>query len=546
MELKHYLRLVWKWLWLLALSTAIAVGISYYLASQQPKVYQSSAKLLVGQSIQAANPSSNDLYTSQQLALTYIQIAQTQPFLQSAIDALNVPLSSDELSGMVSTSIVQGTQIIELRVVDTDPARAQALANELAYQLTKQGPAAEQDQTKRRDFVQLQVDDLQTKIEQAKLQIVDLQKSLPVTASARAILDNQQKISTLQAQIIQWQQTYASLLAFLAPQSPNSISILEPARLPYGPVGPNVNQSVLIAGVLGLLLGLAGAFLIEYLDDNLSTSDAVTEQLQLPTIGTIARISGSGSQKLMTSTAPSASVSEAYRVLRTNVQLSGIDRPIKSILVTSPGPGEGKSLTAANLAITMALVGLETILVDTDLRKPAQHRLFNFSNEIGITNALISQTDIDKFLRPTKVENLRVMTAGGLVPNPTEVLASERMRAFMEQLELRADVVIYDSPPCLVLADVPILARLVDGVILVVDAMRTRRDAAAKAKKVLEASGAHTLGVVINRFKPRSGSYRYYDRYYTRTPRQTKPPAPKPEPPAPKPEPQAPAQQPGA
>src|SRR5581483_8254795 len=351
MELKHYLHVIWKWLWLLLLSTGIAIGVSYYITAQQPKVYQASAKLLVGQSIQNANPNSQDLFTSQQLALTYIQIAQTLPFLQATIDALNLQMSPEQLIGMVNASIIQGTQIIELRVIDTDPARAQAIANEVAYELTLQGPASwERDQVKRRAFVQQQVDDLQRKIEEARVTIADTQKSLSLTASASAILDNQQKIALLQGQMVQWQQTYASLLAFLAPQSPNYLSVIEPARLPQDPVGPNTNQSMLIAAVLGLLLGAGGAFLIEYLDDNIKTPEDVAELLELATLGSIARIPGGDRQKLITSLAPSAPISEAYRVLRTNIQFADVDKPIKTILVTSLGVGEGKSVTAANLA----------------------------------------------------------------------------------------------------------------------------------------------------------------------------------------------------
>lgn len=513
MELKHYLGIVWKWLWLLALSTAIAVGVSYVITSRQPKIYWASAKLLVGQSIQNANPNSQDLFTSEQLALTYIQIAQTLPFFQATIDALGLDMSPDELSGMVSANIVQGTQLIELSVIDTDPARAEALANELAYQLTLQGPAASnQEEQERIAFVQQQVNELQTKIHAANQETAELQKALSVTASARAILDNQQKITTLQGQIAVWQQTYASLLAFLAPQSPNYLSILEPARLPLYPIGPNTNQNLLIAAALGLLLGLGGAFLLEYLDDSIKSAEDVSQLLQLSLIGSIARIPGSGNQKLVTTIAPGSSISEAYRVLRTNIQFASLDKPIRSILVTSPGPGEGKSVTAANLAVTMAIVGLRTILVDTDLRKPSQHVLFNQSNDVGVTNGLITQAEVDQVARPTLIANLRIVTAGTAVPNPAEVLASAKMQAFKQQLEADADIVIFDAPPTIPLADVPILARMVDGVVLVIDSTRTRRASAQRAKVVLENTGTHLLGVVLNRFKSRESGDNYY--YY--------------------------------
>lgn len=533
MELKQYLRILWKWLWLMVLSTALAVGVSYYVTAQQPKIYQASAKLLVGQSLENANPNAQDLVTSQQLALTYIQIARTQPVLQAVLDTAGVQMAPEQLNGMFSANIVQGTQIIDLQVIDTDPARAQALANALAYQLTQEGPAAsQQDQIKRRSFIQQQVDELEKKIQEAQVSIADLQRTLPVTASAREIADNQQKIAALQGQSAQWQQTYAALLAFLAPQSPNYLSIIEPAALPRFPIGPNVNQTLLIAAAIGLALGVAGALLIEYLDDAIKTPEDITELLQLPTIGSIARIQGGNDRKLVTAIAPRSPISEAYRVLRTNIQYASLDKPLKSILVTSAGPYEGKSVTAANLAIAMALVGQRTVLVDADFRKAAQHRLFNLTNDIGLANALIAQSELDRFVRPTRIENLRVLTTGMSLPNPAEVLASERMRNLVAQLQQEADIIIFDSPPCLPVADPAILARLADGVILVVDSVRTHRDAAVRAKGIMEKAGATLLGVVLNRFRPQAGGGHYYYQYYSsHNPAQkiksaAKPPAP--------------------
>lgn len=516
MELRQYLRIVWKWLWLMVLSTGIALGVSYYAASHQPKIYQATAKLLVGQSLQNTNPNSQDLFTSQQLALTYIQIAQTSPVLQSVSDALGLGMPPEQLNGMFNVSIVQGSQIIEVRVVDTDPARAQALANEMAHQLTLQGPAgAEKDASKQREFIQQQVDDLQKKIQEAQVQIADLRKSLSVTASAREIADNQQKIGSLQGQITQWQQVYAGLLGFLAPRSPNYLAVLEPASLPTYPIGPNVSQMLMIAGAIGLFLGLGGALLIEYLDDKIKTPEDISELLQLPTLGSIARMPGGYDKRLITAIAPRSPISEAYRVIRTNIEYASLDKPIKSILVTSGGPYEGKSITAANLAIAMALFGQRTILVDADFRRPTQHRLFNLTNDLGLTNALIAQSDLDRFIRPTQVENLRVLTSGLSLPNPAEVLASERMRALVAQLKSEADIIVFDTPPCLPVADPAILARLTDGTILIVDTIRTRRDAAIRAKGIMEKAGSTLLGVVLNRFSPQSSGGYYYYQYYS-------------------------------
>ncbi len=501
---------------MIVLSTAIAAGASYYATSRQPKVYQATAKLMIGQSIQSTDPNATDMYTSQQLALTYIQIARTTPVLQGAIDTLGLNMVPEQLAGMINASSIQGTQLMLVSVVDINPARAQALANEVAHQLTLQGPAAsENDQSKRRDFVQKQVDELQKKIEDGQKQIADLQSSIQVTASAREIADKQQQINTLQMQLNQWSQTYASLLNYLAPRSPNVLSVLEPASLPRYPIAPNVMQSVMVAAAIGLVLALGGAFLIEYLDDTVKTSDDISQLLNLPTVGSIARIQGGNEQRLVASLSPRSAITEAYRVLRTNIQFSSVDKPIKSIVVTSPGPMEGKSVTAANLAVVMAQAGLRTILVDSDLRKPTQHRLFAVTNDVGLTNGLIAQSSLNGFVRPTKVENLRLVTTGPLPPNPAEVLGSEKFSKLKAQLEAEADMVIFDSPPCMVLTDAALLARMVDGVVMTVDTGRTRRESVVRAHDILNKVNGHILGVVLNRVKPRGSGYYYYYYYYS-------------------------------
>ena len=504
-------------MWLIVLATGIAAVSSYLAVSQQPKIYQASTTLLVGQSVQSLDPNPSDIYTSQQLALTYVQIVKTEAVLQGVVDALGLKLPPDALRGMVNGSIVQGTQLVDLRVVDTDPPRAQAIANELARQLILQGPAAkDQENASSRDFVKKQADDLQNKIEDGQKKINDLQSSIQVTSSAREIADKQQQIMTLQGQINQWQLTYASLLNYLSPRSPNYLTVIEPARLPTSPIAPNVPTTVLLAAAIGALLAVGGAFLIEFIDDTLKTPDDVSSSLKLAVLALIARISGNTPEdKLVTALYPRSSHAEAYRLLRTNIQVADVDKPVKTILVTSPNPVEGKSVTAANLAVAMAQAGLRTVLIDADLRRPSQHRLFRMTNDCGLTTGLMQlEPSLDGYVRETEVENLYVITSGVLPPNPAELLASKRMQRLLEALQEHSDVIIIDTPPCLPLADAAILARRVDGVLLVVGAGSTRRESAVKAKETLEHNGGRILGVVLNRVSSRGNGYYYHYYYY--------------------------------
>ncbi len=556
MELQRYLSVIWKWAWIIVLSVGLAAGLSYWATARQPKLYQASTQLIVGQSFQSINPNPQDFQTSAALALTYIEIAKTTPVLQSTISALGVALSPVALRERFHANVIPNTQLIELRVDDTDPKRAQAIANELAHQITLQGPAARQE-PQQREFVQTQADDLQKKINDAQKTIADLQTAIQTTASARDIAAKQQQIATLDTQVTQWQQSYTQLLNYIAPRSPNYVSIVEPAQLPTVPYAPNIMLNVLLAAVVGLILSLGATLLMEYLDDSFKQADDVTHLLDLPILGTLGligdgtRTRGSAIAKLFLRRAPNpdldyedanpllppesvatesrhgswaseklvplnaarSSQAEAYRVLRTNLQFNNVDKPLKSIFITSAATGEGKSLTAANLAIVMAQSGLRTLLIDSDLRKPTQHRLFGLINNVGLTDSLLAHATEDDYARATGVENLFILTTGALPPNPAELLASQRMRALKTRLENQMDILIFDGPPCLPVADAAILATLVDGVVLVVDMVRTHRKEAQRAKQILTQVNAHVLGVVLNRASMRGNNYYYYSDY---------------------------------
>ncbi len=506
MEFRQYFSVVWKWLWLIVLATAIAGIISFMVTSRQPKVYEASSELLVGRSIQTTNPNSQDIQTSQELALTYTQIAKTTGVLQSTIKALQLDMTPGELDQKATVTLIPDTQLIEVRVDDSDPVRAAALANGLAHQLTLQAPGGNQST---HEFVQRQVQDLQNKIDGTSKQIGDLQNQIQPNTPAATIASVQQQIAGLQTQLTIEQQTYSGLLPYLDSNSPNYLSILDQAQVPDKPVAPNVPLNTALAALTGLILGLAAAFLLEYLNDSLKSAEEVKHVLGLSTLGTVGLIAGGKSGKLLDGLAPFSPIIEAYRSIRFNLQFNSGETPRKSLLITSPQLGEGKSLTAANLALMMAKSGLRTILVDADLRKPRQHINFGLNNDIGLTSAFMPTPPPVEIVRPTRVENLCVVTSGAQPLNPAELLASDRMRRLMHKFESEADIVIYDCPPCLSVVDSTVLARLVDGVLMVVDVKRTPRRAAQRAKEALMTARGNLLGVVLNRADTR-GAQSYY------------------------------------
>jgi non-specific protein-tyrosine kinase len=510
MELRQYFQTIRKWLWLILLSTLVAMAASFIATRQQPSVYNAKTTLMIGSTIDNPNPGANDLWLGQQLAQTYAELARRDTVRMATMRALGLSWLPD-----YSVSLVPNTQLIEISVADTSPQRAQAVANELANQLIEQSPSGvERVAQDRREFVTKQLQDLEQNIDETTVRVNELKQQLGSMFSARQIADTQTQIQALEQKLTTYQANYAQLLGFVG-GGINAVNVVAPAELPTQPIGPNKALTILLAAVIGMLLALGAAFLLDYLDDTLKTPDDIKNALDLSTLGAVTQIEGEvPEQKLVAGLQPKSPTAEAYRILRTNIQFSALDNPPRTLMITSSSPSEGKSTTLANLGLVMAQQGQHVILVDTDLRRPTLHRLFQLPNSVGLSNALLQvQPDLDNLLQDTRYENLQVLTTGPLPPNPAEMLGSERFRDLLKQLAGRADVVLLDSPPVLAVTDAAILARQTDGVVLVVEAGLTRRQVAQNAKEALEKVGANILGVSLNRLQPRgSGSYYYY--YY--------------------------------
>ncbi|MGG0510625.1 CpsD/CapB family tyrosine-protein kinase [Priestia megaterium] len=215
-------------------------------------------------------------------------------------------------------------------------------------------------------------------------------------------------------------------------------------------------------------------------------------------------------RRLLAHNSPKDPVAEQYRTIRTNIQFSNVDQDIKTIVLTSSGAEEGKSTTSSNLATVYAQQGLNVLLIDADLRKPTGHYTFRLENHIGLTNVLTRQSTLAQAVQESEIPHLSVLTSGPIPPNPSELLASAQMTELLKEMKKQFDMVIFDTPPILAVADAQILANQVDGTILVVSSGKTEKDAALKSKELLSNAQGKLLGVVLNNRKVEEGNYYYY------------------------------------
>jgi len=302
----------------------------------------------------------------------------------------------------------------------------------------------------------------------------------------------------------------------------SNIQVVDQAENPIKPYRPNKRLNLMLAAVVGLFLGVGIAFFFEYLDNTVKTSEDVEQLIHLPSFGMVPEISSERRKRLekgasfpvelITHGHPKSMLSEAYRNIRTSILLSFSERPPRKILLTSPNPAEGKTTTVINTGIALAQTGVRVVVVDTDMRKPRIHKIFGEENEVGLSNFLSGNAELESILKKTGIPNLFFIPSGPIPPNPSELIGSNLFKSMMKCLEERFDHIVLDSPPVLGFADSTILSTFVDGIILVVAGGKTPRETLERAKEVLQQVSAKILGVVINRVDIRRSDYGYY--YY--------------------------------
>lgn len=514
-----------RWWWLIILLPAVTTGSGYYFKPEPEIYYVATTTLRVGQFVVQNIVDNTEFFDNQELMFTYANLIGRYPVLQGVIDNLDLNSNWRDLRGRVEAKPVLGTELLEITVRASSPDEAEAIADELANQLVRLSKGHQDSDVEDQRFVRERLNKLQAKMEAGQERLEILEATLDNPLSVEQVQTLQQEMSTLETLMISWESNYGQLLTYLdKDRGRNELTVIEPAISRSFSSQTQPLLYPLVGGAIGLALALGTIFLLEILDDTLKSEDDINQELGLYTLGAISQIKGKDYHtKLVAIKDPFSGPSETYRKIRSNMQFLSVDQPAKSIMVTSSSSGEGKSLTAANLAVVMAQAGFKTIIVDGDLRRPVQHQIFQIPNLGGLTELLCSsEPDLKGHLRKVGVENLLLITCGMLPPNPSELLGSQRMRQLMNNLNDIADIIIFDSPPVLPVTDALVLSNQVDGVILVVQAGKVRRSNVKRTLANLQQADANVFGVVLNGMSGKVDSQYAYQQYYTPTSYQLK------------------------
>ncbi|MDQ4144935.1 MAG: polysaccharide biosynthesis tyrosine autokinase [Actinomycetota bacterium] len=509
MQLRDYVSVLRRRRWILLLVTLLVVGSALVASLLQTPVYQARARLLLEQS-----QSPFDVVPQWQpdFVETEIQIVTSAPVQTEVRKRIG---SAPPISAIA----VGTTSVVELRAESTSPQRAATIANTYAEAYTdfRRQQAIDNLLTAGRE-IQSKIDALQKEIDELAARLAEIPSCTganpPPSCAEREALqrDRDAKIS----QISPFRQKLDQLQVDVSLKDGGS-RLVSPATVPTEPIRPRPVRNGLLALGIGLVLGVALAFLFEHLDDSIKTKEDLERQVpDVDVLAIIPMVVGwkKGETLVVSRSEPSSPAAEAYRTLRTSLQFISVNRTVRTLQVTSPAASEGKSSTTANLAVAMARAGKQVIAVSCDLRRPRLHQFFGVSNTVGFTSVLLGEVSLGAAIQEAPNEpRLRVLASGPLPPNPSELLSSARAAELLSVLREHVDIVLIDCPPVLPVTDATVLADRVDATLLVVTAGSTTRKQVSRTVEILRQVNAPLIGAVLNGVSTEA-AYGYAEYYY--------------------------------
>ncbi len=510
MYLRDYVSVLRRRKWLVLLAMVLVFASALAVSLLQTPVYQGQARLLLQRNISPFD--ANNTWLNPTLVSTEIQIIESEPVRAAVMKRLGpVP--------RISASSVGDTTVIQLEAESTSPERAASVTNAYAdayiefrrQQEVEALAAAGQE-------IQLKIDQLQKEIDDLGGRIAAIPACTgtnpPPGCSERESLqrDRDAKI----AQQVPFKQRLDQLQVDLSLKS-GGAQVVSRALMPEEPIRPRPVRNALLGLGVGLVLGIALAFLFEHLDDSIKTKEDFERVARdTPVLGIIPAVAGwkRGETFVVSQAEPSSPAAEAYRTLRTSIEFIGVNRPLKLLQITSPSASEGKSTTTANLAVALARAGKQVVVVSCDLRRPRLHDFFGVSNTVGFTSVLLGEVSLSEAIQEVPNEpRLRVLASGPLPPNPSELLSAPRTDEVLSVLRNHVDVVIVDCPPVLPVTDAAVVSSKVDATLLVVTAGTTARKQLSRTLEILRQVDAPLIGAVLNGVSTEL-AYGYSEYYY--------------------------------
>ena len=512
-ELYRYWQILWRHKWVVLLAVIVVFAGTVIFTSRQSPVYSASSKVLISPPAYLYPYSG----TGQLLASQGLPYSQDLPYYINYLENYKVWMTgadmmdkireevkslypkSEQIPFSMSVSTIPDTSIFNITIEAGDPELCKVAANASALVLMQENE---------KTFAI----GLETASELIEKQILGpleeldrLRGGSESPGIGSGTTDDEESKSQL------WQ---ASQL--------NNVRIMDYARTPTFPIRPKKKQNAALGLLVGIFLGGGLAFFLEYLDTSIRTIEDIEKYLSWPVLGIVPRfeqtIKGKASDseiQPVVSKFPKSASAEAYRTLRTNIQLADLDNPPKFLVVTSAIPLEGKSTTALNLAVALAQKEGKVLLVDADLRKPTIHKVLHLDNSSGLADLIVKNSELAASVKQSKdIDNLWVLTSGSIPSNPSELLGSSRMKTLVEQMKKEYEYVILDTPPLISVSDSAILASQADGILTVIRPGKVKGEIGRHTKELLERIGTPVLGCVFNGVEPSHRNYYYYYNYY--------------------------------